>query len=197
MNRRLLQLVLVAMLISTAAVVQANDKLPDWSEAVPGSDLVVIISGTLGPNSATWDRVFGGALSLDCNSQVMDSGSDGQYFDAHCIQVTTSAPIEAIVDENLTTIGDTTMTLYCDAFNPVDPLNNVVLYDDDDGAGLLSAFTVGDGITLTPGDTYWLVLSTFSAGDMGDYQINLSDNVVVCGSTPVEAGSWGQIKALF
>ena len=166
MNGRLMMLVLTTLLISTSAVVLATEKLPDTSEAVSTSAPVVVISGALTVNSPTWDRVFGGCLPLDCMSQVSDSGSDGQYYDAHCIQVSDSTPIEAIVDENLTTIGDTVMTLYCDPFDPNNPMVNVVIYDDDGGAGLLSAFLVGGNITLTPGNMFWLVLSTFSAGDV-------------------------------
>jgi hypothetical protein len=76
-------------------------------------------------------------------------------------------------------LSDTVITLYCDPFDPMDPLHNIVAYDDDGGDGLYSAFFDTDGATMTAGDPYWLVLSTFSAGDTGDYDICLEGNVTV------------------
>ena len=84
--------------------------------------------------------------------------------------------------------GDTTITLYCDPFDPGNTLTNVVAYDDDDGVGTLSAFTAADGIALQPGNTYWLIMSTFSGGVTGDFQIDCTSATVFV--IPVELQSF-------
>jgi hypothetical protein len=186
---------LLVLLMATVAM--ADEKIPDTDNALPSPAMRGTLSGSLTADSPTWNRIFGGSVSLECASQVIDSSSDGQYFEMFCIEVDSADPIEAIVDPALTNIGDTVMTLYCDPFDVADPMTNVVSYDDDGGEGLLSAFTVADGITLTPGNSYWLVLSTFSTGAMGDFGIQTSDNVVECGSVALERTTLDALKATY
>lgn len=143
--------------------------IPDGAEAFTYNE-------TLDATSSVWDRVFGGSVDLTCNSAVVDSGSDGQYYDVIPIEVTAAENLE--VEVVSFTGGDTTITLYCDPFDPMNPLANAVAYDDDDGIGTLSAFTAADGITLQPGNTYFFVLSTFSGGVTGDFQIDFTSPTV-------------------
>ena len=97
----------------------------------------------------------------------------------------------------LTTIGDTFFTIYCDPFDIAAPELNAVYTDDDDGEGLLSAFTVDDGLTLTVGNTYFLVVSTYGAGEVGDFSINTSANIIECGTVATDFGSWDSLKAYY
>jgi hypothetical protein len=143
-------------------------------------------SGSLTAGSPVWDRIFGSAVDPSCNAAMSDSGVDGQYYEAIPIQVTSAEDLEAEVISF--TGGDTVIALYCDPFDPLFPLLNVVAYDDDGGAGLLSAFTAADGITLQPGNTYWFVLSTFSTAVMGDFTINFTSATVTV--VPVELQSF-------
>ena len=93
-------------------------------------------------------------------------------------------PITSSVSENLevevvaanTTLSDTVMTLYCDPFDPADPMANAIAYDDDGAGYPYSGFYASDGIYLDAGVTYYLVLSTFSAGDMGDFELCFGGN---------------------
>ena len=142
-------------------------------------------SGSLTGSSPVYNRGFGGSVDPTCNSALIDSGVDGQYYEAIPIQVSAAENLEAEVVSF--TGGDTVITLYCDPFDPANPLANVVAYDDDDGVGTLSAFTAADGITLQPGSTYWFVLSTFSSAITGDFTINFTSATVTV--VPVELQS--------
>jgi len=188
-----LTIILLTLLIAGVAFAE---KVPDVDEARPILDSRAVFSGTLDANSETWNRFFGGSVSLECMSEVIDSSTDGQYYEVFCIMTTDMEPIEVVVDPDGTTIGDTVMALFCDPFNVDDPMTNVVSYDDDGGEGLLSAFLPADGITLTPGDTYWLLLSTFGAGAMGDFVITTSDNVTDC-VVAADGKSWSSLKGLY
>ncbi len=171
------------------------EKQIDTQNALPQATSRAALSGTLGQDSDTYNRIYGGDLSLNCASDVDDSSNDGQFFALFCISVTDSEPIELIVDPALTNIADTVMTIYCDPFDVADPSANVVSYDDDGGDNYLSAFVIGDGITLDPANNYYVVLSTFSAGAVGEFSITTSANVIECGVVANEASSWDSLKA--
>ena len=191
-------LIIALMLVSGAAF--AAEKEADTQNAVPTRSTLGVISGALDADSPVYDRIFSGAVSLECASEVSDSSQDGMFFDMFCIEVSSSDPIELIVDPAATLLHDTVMTIYCDPFDPAAPEMNVVSFDDDGGEGLLSAFTADDNITLTPGETYYLVLSNFGSGDdddMGAYAINTSDNVSECGTVATESSSWDSLKASY
>ena len=143
-------------------------------------------SGSLTAGSPVWDRIFGGAVDPLCNAAMTDSGVDGQYYEVIPIQVTSAEDLEAEVISF--TGGDSVIALYCDPFDPANPLLNVVAYDDDDGVGTLSAFTAADGITLQPGNTYWFVFSTLSSAVMGDFTVNFTSATVTV--VPVELQSF-------
>lgn len=186
-------LLVALMLVAGAAI--ADEKGIDNQNALPNSNSRGVISGTLDENSSTYDRIYSGLLSLDCASGVVDSGNDGTYFELFCFEVSDSEPIEMICDPALTTIGDTYFTIYCDPFDMAAPELNVVLTDDDGGEGLLSAYTAADGLTLTVGNTYFLVVTTYAPGNVGDFAITTSDNIIECGTVATELGSWDSLKA--
>ncbi len=187
--------VLLIALMLVAGAAMAGEKEIDNQNALPNAGSRAVLSGTLDENSGTYDRAYGGSVSLECASELVDSSSNGQHMEIFCIQVTDAEAIEIIVDPELTTITDTVMTLYCDPFDIADPTLNAVSYDDDGGDGLLSAFIVDDGITLTPGNTYYLVLAGYSSTHMGDFSINTSANVIECGAVATDSGSWDSLKA--
>jgi hypothetical protein len=133
-------------------------------------------SGELTASSPVWDRVYLCDVSTTCAATCSDSGNDGEYYEVIPIGVTAVENLECAVTAS--TISDTTMYVYCDPFDPANPLTNVVAWDDDDGAGNWSAFTAADGVTLQPGQTYYLVLSTFTPGVVGTFTIDFTSATV-------------------
>jgi hypothetical protein len=134
------------------------------------------------------------APDLSCNGATADSPLDNVPFVALALEATAAANLEAVVNPDGTTLVDTVFYLYCDPFDPFDPLVNLIAVDDDDGGGpngQFSAFTAGDGISLQPGMTYWLVMTTFGdTADLGTYQIDVSGATITT-SVPVEIQSFG------
>lgn len=191
--RIVIALLLCVVLMTTVAF--AGEKTTDTDNASPVTTVRDTWTGSLTSTSPVWDRIFGGAVSLECASNVSDSSQDGEYFELFCVEVTDSSPIEIIMDPALTDITDTIIMLYCEPFDAANPAANVVSVDDDGGEGLLSAFTVADNITLTPGNTYWLVVSTFYSATEGNFGLQTSDNVVDCGSVALEQTTFGALKA--
>jgi hypothetical protein len=193
--KKILLLTLAIALLATAAFAE---KPATSKDAIADPASRIVLSGTLDANSPIWNRGFNNVDAPDptCAYPLSDS-SDGQSYDLFCITVTDENPIEIIVDAAATTLGDTHMELYCDPFDPNAPLDNAVFSDDDDGDGLYSAFTLSDNLVLTPGQDYWLVLTTFSAGDFGDFSITTSENVAVCGGVAAESHSFSDVKGLY
>ncbi|HOX26092.1 MAG TPA: hypothetical protein PLL30_08985 [Candidatus Krumholzibacteria bacterium] len=188
----------LALALGAGIAAAADEKSIDVNEYTIPEPGRIQITGALSTASPMWNRGFGtGLYSLACAFPLTDSGADGQYYDVYCVEATDQSPIEIVVNSNGTTIGDTTLFLYCDPFNPATPLANAVFYDDDDGVSLLSAFMLSDNIVLPPGTSYWLVISTFSGGITGSYAIDTSANVVLCGGVGAEATDWSSIKGLF
>lgn len=159
-----------------------------------GSDSVTV-DGTLDGSSPTFDRrIPDGAVGNACDAQSADSTSDGVPYAAFQLQVAGSSadppvPFEALVQVAGTTLTDSVLYLYCDPFDDQNPDANLVFSDDDDGAGpngALSAITLSDGVMLTGGASYWLVISTFgsAASEWGDFSIALSGASVTV--VPVE-----------
>ena len=185
---------LIALVLMAGAAF-ADEKMIDHQNALPNAASRGVLNGALTENSSTYDRIYSGVLSLDCASEVSDSGNDGTSFEMICFEVSDSEPIEMVADPTLTTIGDTFFTIYCDPFDIAAPELNVVLTDDDGGEGLLSAYTVDDGLTLTVGNTYYLVVASYSAGGFGDFSITTSANIIECGTVATESGSWDSLKA--
>ena len=185
----------VALLAGLAMA--TDEKIQDRDYVFNGQSRIQI-TGTLDASSPTWNRAFGGgAPMVDCMFGLTDSSIDGQTFDQICITSTDDNPIEIVVDADATTIGDTTLHIYCENFDSTMPLDNCVYYDDDGGDGLYSAITLADNVVLPAGTSFWLILSTFGSGDLGNYVIDTSDNVTLCGTVATENTDWSSIKSLF
>lgn len=147
------------------------------------------VMGMLDGTDSTWNRIFNNTATsadLACTLASTDSGNDNQFFDVYEIEVTAAETLEA---EIVSGDFDTVMAIYCDPFDAAMPMNNLIFYDDDDGTGTLSAFTAADGIDLSPGMTYWVVVSSFGAnGVTGNYQLDLTSPTVMI--VPVELQSF-------
>ncbi len=191
--------VMVLIMVLAAGMAIADEKTPDTSEFTMDAGTRIQITGELGDASPIWDRSFGfgDPAPTTCDFPFDASSITGQYYDFFCIESTDENPISIAVDPAGTTIGDTTLYLFCDPFDPSMPTSNGAYYDDDGGEGLLSAFLPGDNVILPPGTEYWLVISTFSAGDSGTFAIDTSDNVALCGGVAVEQSDWSSFKGLF
>ncbi len=133
-------------------------------------------SGELSAASPLWDRVYACNVSPSCSATCSDSSQNGEYYEVIPIEVTSPENLECAVTASA--ISDTTMYVYCDPFNPAAPLANVIAWDDDDGSGNWSAFTAADGVLLQPGQTYYVVLSTFSPAVTGTFTIGFTSATV-------------------
>jgi len=193
---------LVTLMLLTANTVLAREKTPDVMNA-SATALVTAsfnppVLGALTAQSGTYDRIYNqGAVDVQCGAEAIDSANDGTYYDLFCLQVDDEDPIELILDAAGTNITDTVLTLYCAPFDPLHPEQNVLAFDDDSGESTLSAFTLAQNIVLTPGEEYWLVVSTYGAGMTGNYVIQRSGNVYDCGIVGDEETNWGSVKGLF
>jgi hypothetical protein len=152
------------------------------AEQEESRDCNYTIIDSLTSSSPIWDRIYGAYTpDVNCNATVYDSGSNGQYYAVYPITVATTENLEI---EVLSADFDTIMALYCDPFDPANPMDNVVAYDDDGAGYPLSAFWTTDNITLPAGVTYYLVLSSFSGGYTGDYEVCLRGTATVGGGGP-------------
>jgi len=148
------------------------------------------INGRLDGSSPKFDRRIAdlpATPDLSCNGVAGDSASNGVPYAMFRLEVSATENLEAVVQAAGTTLADSVLYLYCDPFDDQNPGANLIFSDDDDGGGpngQLSAFSVSDAIALTPGNQYWLVISTFSPGESGDFQIDLTSATVT--AVPVE-----------
>lgn len=186
---------LALMLAATFAL--AGEKAPDLRDSTTKAGFHSVLQGSLTESSPTFDRAFGHEVSADCNAPFIDSANDGVYLDFFCVKSTDSNPVELVVVSAGTNIIDTVLTLYCQDFDPSNPLGNGVAYDDDGGEGTMSAITREDGVVLTPDRTYWAVLTTYGASMTGSFLIQASPNLVTCDAVPAAASSWGTLKAIY
>ena len=92
---KFVNVILIALMLVAGAAF-AGEKEIDNQNALPTPDSRAVLSGTLDENSETYDRIYGGSVSLECASEVSDSGSNGQHMEIFCIQVTDSEAIEII-----------------------------------------------------------------------------------------------------
>lgn len=167
--------VAVVMCLAISGLVVAEEKEADTvdfsillrADSTPGS-----LDG-----SATFDRRFGAVYDGTCNATSSDSSANGVAYQVFAIH---SPVAEALVAEvALGTLSDSLLFLYCDPFDPLAPAANLVANDDDDGAGLGSAFLPADGYMIEADTTYYLVVSAFSTGATGTFTLNLSGNAVL------------------
>jgi hypothetical protein len=151
-------------IVSVLLVAQAAAGL-----TAPTAWAVDSVSGVLDGSSPTWDRRVpdDGFRNLGCGLITNDSSNDGMGYAVFEIQVSEPEDLAVSVVAGGTTISDTILYLYCDPFDPLQPANNLIATADDilPGQDLLSAFTPARDIMLTPGQSYFLVLTGFTAED--------------------------------
>ena len=193
--------IVLALCLCASFALAAGDKTIDSVDHQMKADSRIQITGSFTEASPVWDRGYGynDPAPTSCDYALTAAYYQGQYYDMFCIESVDQNPVEIVVNE-ATTLDDTTLHIYCAEFDPTLPLANCVFFDDDDGAGLFSAITVGDGVILSAGVQYWVVISNYGVGDpgdMGDFVIDTSDNVVVCGGVATEVTDWSAIKGLF
>jgi hypothetical protein len=93
------------------------------------------------------------------------------------------------------TADDTFIVLYQNAFNAGAPLANALQADDDSGPGALSQMSRA----LAPGVQYYLVVTSFSNGALGDYTGNIQNpgnGAAVLGLVPEPSTAMMMIAAL-
>lgn len=141
-----------------------------------------VVFGKLEISDPVFNRVAGSGVSLNCNLGLSLSGiGTAVRYAAIPIHSPAGGVFSAEILTDGTTIGDTTMGLYCAPFDPSAPTMHLVSFDDDDGAGVLSGFYPVDAITLDPNTRYWLVVSTYGNGAFGDYALCLGGGYTVIG----------------
>lgn len=138
--------------------------------------------GTLDVSDPIYNRVAGSGVDLTCNLGLSPSaiGTMVRYV-AIPIHSPDGGVFSAEIQTDGTTIGDTTMTLYCDPFDAAAPTMHLVSFDDDGGPGVLSSFYPADAITLDADTRYWVVVSTYGNGAMGDFALCLGGGYSVIG----------------
>lgn len=148
------------------------------------------VTGTLDGSDPTFARPdLSATVTVNCASAWTPNPFGGGFrYEAYVFHVTNNSPIQIEVNAAGTAIGDTFLIVSCHPFDAATPTVNGVITDDDDGVGTLSAVTLADNVTLTPGKTYWAVITTFSSGFTGAYQLDFSDNVVL--GAPPKKWAW-------
>jgi len=132
----------------------------------------------------TYDRIFTSSVDPNCMAPSSFSGS-GVGVPYALIEVHTANPagenLIAAVNPAGTDVDDTTMSFYCDPFNPADASLNLVAYNDDVSfpTNLLSAFDGTEGAFMQPGVSYFLVVSLFSPADIGGgtFQLDVGGDI--------------------
>jgi hypothetical protein len=142
----------------------------------------VPFAGTLSPNDPVYNRTLSGnppgGLSAVGTAVTYDLypfyvSANGTY-----LAETLSARFAP------GTADDTFITIYQGSFNAGAPLANAIIADDDSGVGGLSLATKA----LTSGTQYYLVVTSFANGQLGDYtgHLNSTNNLgqVILGAVP-------------
>ncbi len=155
------------------------------------------VAGAFNPASPTWVRwtpADPDSVNLDCALPL--DGAELEWpspYALFCVQATDRQPIT--LETTLpATEYDPVLYLYCDSFDPVDPREGAIAYDDDDGPGAMARFGPEDGIVLDPDRIYVIMLAWFDSMDFGRYELRSSDNLHPC-VVPVAATAWGAVKA--
>ena len=172
--------------------INANIPEPEGEVVDPCSNAV---DGDLSSCSPHYNRIESANVSAACTASSQDAIHNNMPYNAIQFVWTGAVPFTAEVLGGGTTLSDTVLSLHCDPFVPTSPVANLIAFDDDDGTTLgLSGFKASDNINLTPGNTYWLVVSTFRGattpvggpslddqvvGDFGAYRVCLPTGAVV------------------
>jgi len=192
-------IVLLLGLMVFAGIAVAQDKPADTMDYRMQNPGRWDITGILDADDPLWDRGvdYSAPPMPTCDFPFVDHSSDPAAFEAYCIQAIDDTPIEVEFDADLTEVSDTTLYLFCAGFDPELPLEEGVFWDDDDGVGLMSAFTLADNIVLEPGVDYILVASVYyHTTGLGAYTMHLSDNLMAC-PVSAENSNWSTLKSLY
>lgn len=149
------------------------------------------LTGTLSASSPHYDRIANnGTIDLNCNAPSNDPVFDNMPYAAFPIMSATTENFQAQVQSMGTNIADTVLSLYCDAFDPANPANSLIAFNDDFQGDFLSGFAANDNILLQANTRYWLVLSTYDGNDLdfGDFEICLGGGFMDEGQTVIDDG---------
>jgi hypothetical protein len=178
-----------ALLLSVSLHAQdkPSEKTPDVSE-FSVTTRAASVSGTLtGPD--TFNRFFGmPAPDPTCNATGATLSLTGAncYYDVYQIYT----PVGEDLVASITSGSDSYMLLYCDPFDPLNPLTNGRFSDDDDAGSLNAAFLPGDHVYLEPYTTYYLVVTSFDSNSSFSYTLDIDGDVVVGTPPQIPVSDW-------
>ena len=149
-----------------------NKQAPQIDCACPvgGSPVETPFIGTLDDDDPKWTRPFVNGAGV-CNP----SGAGVNIpYDTYSFALDMDANVGAEVVTFTAPSGDSFLCLYEESFDPADPCGNLLITNDDGGAGLLSQFNV----MLNTGVNYILVVTTFNnnGNDYGDYVVEMTSD---------------------
>lgn len=151
-----------AVTVSSYSICQ-NGTVPVGQGLIAPNAYSSNISGTI-TNVATYIRGSG-------NNVTTYTADRSVYYSTYTFVAPSTGPVTfEITSAVLTSGSDTYLSLYQTSFTPASPATNFLHGDDDSGAGVLSLFSHN----LVQGNTYILVVSTFSTGYTGTYQLQSS-----------------------
>ncbi|PIE02121.1 MAG: hypothetical protein CSA81_08390, partial [Acidobacteria bacterium] len=185
-------------MITIAALGQGRftgEKEPDNSEYLGPFDRAGSVTQTI-DGSQVFDRRYSVSLDLNCLATSSDSSHDGVGYVVFDLVAPGGEALDAVVTSAGTTVSDTVMFVYCD-FDPANPADSLVFWDDDDGVEALSAIVPSDGVTLAAG-TYKLVVSGFNSSHTGDVTVEVGGDYTIQAGGAGGAGvptmsQWGMI----
>lgn len=168
------KLFLSSILIFAIAMAIAGEKQPDKVD-FRISNRAASTPGTLnGPGTFHRPQIM--PFDPNCSGAFSSLSFVGNnvFYEVHPIYSPTGENLVADIE----CFFDSYLILYCDPFDPAQPLNNLSCADDDDGGGLQSAFLPGDNIYLQPNTQYFIVVSSYSNGSSGNYTLNVGGGVL-------------------
>ena len=178
MTRTLLALSLMAA--STLGF--ASEKVADTVNARVPQPSAGSFNGTL---SGSWTRTLTTATASNACAASAGLSASGVGIPYAVVTIYTAASAPEVMVDDVADAGNTALdsflSIYCDPFNAANATSNLVIADDDDGPGFLSAVLAGDNVQLSPGRQYYAVVSVFSPADVGNgaFQLNVGGNVQI------------------
>lgn len=145
-----------------------------------------LINSTFDSAMGSWDRLRENnssqfIQSTPCKTSSSSSHNNGvRYQQFEIVPAVTANLVADIVEAGLDPITnmklDTMLALYCQPFDPTKPGANL-MYMDDDGGGYPHAGLTHMQISLTQGQSYYLVISNYSDYiESGTYTLQLGDD---------------------
>ncbi len=162
------------IMLFVAISVNAAEKVADTKNlTISPSAVSATMSGNL-DGTNTYDRVFGNGVDSGCAHPTSDSSNNGSSYDVY--EIHSPSGQNADIEVQLGTLGDSLVFVYC-SFDPLNPMNMVAGVDDDGGVGLGSAIVPADGLALTAGTSYFVVVAGFNSADLGTYDLVLGGDL--------------------